>query len=109
MCSENCTELVKLAEEIVRLEKKIDKLLNLNTKIAKTLHLVPVTEKEERAIQIMRERNATQAYKVDEERRNFKNEAEDELFAPNLDAIQNMSMQDVYSDVLTSDMFEKED
>ena len=109
MCEENCTELVKLTEEIVRLEKKLDKLLNLNTKIAKTLHLVPVTEKEERAIQIMRERNAAQAYKVDEERRDLKNEAEDELFAPNLDAIQNMSMQDVYSDVLTSDMFEKED
>lgn len=109
MCDENCTELVKLAEAIVRLEKKFDKLLNLNTKIAKTLHLVPVTEKEEKAIQIMRERNAAQAYKVDEERRDFKNEAETELFAPTLDAIQNMSMQDIYSDVLTLDMFEKED
>ena len=109
MCGENCTDLVNCAEELVRLEKKLDKLLNLNTKIAKTLHLVPVTEKEEKAIQIMRERNTAQAYKVDEERRDFKNEAESELFAPTLDAIQSMSMQDVYSDVLTSDMFEKED
>lgn len=102
----NEAEILKLFE---KLEKKIDKLLNLNTKIAKTLHLVPVTEKEERAIQIMRERNAQQAYKVDEERRNFKNEEDTELPAPSLETFQQMSIQDIYADVLTYDMFPKGD
>lgn len=104
--SEISPEVLKLFE---KLEKKVDKLLNLNTKIAKTLHLVPVTEKEERAIQIMRERNAQQAYKVDEERRDFKNEEDTDLPAPSLETFQQMSIQDVYSDVLTDDMFPKGD
>lgn len=104
--SEISPEVLKLFE---KLEKKVDKLLNLNTKIAKTLHLVPVTEKEERAIQIMRERNAQQAYKVDEERRDFKNEEDTDLPAPSLETFQQMSIQDIYSDVLTDDMFPKGD
>ncbi|MBO5710708.1 MAG: hypothetical protein J6R62_04220 [Rikenellaceae bacterium] len=104
--SEISPEVLKLFE---KLEKKIDKLLNLNTKIAKTLHLVPVTEKEERAIQIMRERNAQQAYKVDEERRDLKNEEDTDIPAPSLETFQQMSIQDIYADVLTDDMFPKGD
>jgi hypothetical protein len=83
--------------------KKVDKLLNLTTKIAKTLHLVPVTEKEEKAIQVMRERNAQQAFKVAEERADFKNEQED-IFAPSMELFQQLSIEDVYSDVLADDV-----
>ena len=93
----------ELQETIVLLSKKVDKLLNLTTKIAKTLHLVPVTEKEERAIQVMRERNAQQAYKVDEERADMKNESED-VFAPTMDVFQQLSISDIYSDVLADDV-----
>lgn len=46
-----------MEEELKRLEKKLDKLLNLNTKIAKALHLIPVSPKEERDLQIMQRRN----------------------------------------------------
>lgn len=55
-------------EEILRylskLEKKLDKILNLQTKIAKVLHLLPVTEKEERDIQIQQRTNLQLAQKV---------------------------------------------
>ena len=55
-------------EEILQLlskiDKKTDKILNLVTKIAKTLHLIPVTEKEEREIQIQQRTNLSIAAKV---------------------------------------------
>lgn len=85
------------------LNKKLDKLMNLVTKVAKTLHLVSVTEKEERAIQIMRERNAQQAFKVLEERSDFKNEVE-EFAAPNMDVFKNLTLSDIFSDVLADDV-----
>lgn len=90
-------------QEFDALSKKVDKLLNLTTKIAKTLHLVPVTEKEEKAIQIMRERNAQQAFKVAEERADLKNEQED-IFAPSMELFQQLSIADVYSDILADDV-----
>ena len=83
--------------------KKVDKLLNLTTKIAKTLHLVPVTEKEEKAIQIMRERNAQQASKVLEERSDFKNEIAD-VPAPTMEMFQSLTLSDIFSDVLADDV-----
>ena len=92
---------------LAKLDKKLDKLLNLNTKIAKTLHLVPVTEKEERAIQVMRERNAQQAYKVDAERADMKNELDD-VFAPTMEILQSMAITDIYADVLADDMLPQE-
>ena len=95
-------ELVVLLNTV---NKKLDKLLNLNTKIAKTLHLVPVTEKEERAIQTMRERNAQQAYKVDEERSDMKNEEVQDSFAHLISSFQNLSDQELYADVLADDVF----
>lgn len=85
------------------LNKKLDRIMNLVTKVAKTLHLVPVTEKEERAIQIMRERNAQQAFKVLEERSDFKNEVE-EFAVPNMDVFKNLTLSDIFSDVLADDV-----
>ena len=41
-------QIDKLNDKIDKLTKSVAKLLTLNTKIAKTLHLLPVTEKEER-------------------------------------------------------------
>lgn len=57
----------ELLTRIDKLEKKIDKLLTINTKIAKCLHLLPVTEKEERAIQLAQRENLKLAAKVNEE------------------------------------------
>lgn len=50
-----------------KLNKKIDKLTNIVTKMGKTLHLVPVTEAEERSIQILQRSNLATAAKVSSE------------------------------------------
>lgn len=54
-------------ELLLKLHKKVDKLNNLVTKIAKTLHLIPVTEKEERDIQILQRTNLQTAAKVNDD------------------------------------------
>lgn len=97
-------ELKKL---LIDLNKKADKILNLNTKIAKTLHLVPVTEKEEKAIQIMREKNAKQAYAVTEELSDMKNEQQQDSFAHLIDSFTKLTNQELYSDVLADDVFQQ--
>lgn len=90
---------------LIDLNKKADKILNLNTKIAKTLHLVPVTEKEEKAIQIMREKNARQAYAVTEERSDMKNEQQQDSFAHLIESFTQLTNQELYADVLADDVF----
>lgn len=52
---------------LAKIDKKLDKTLNLLTKIAKTLHLLPVTEKEERALRLLQRDNMAAAAKVDGE------------------------------------------
>jgi hypothetical protein len=54
-------DLEKLLTIIV---KKQDKILAQQTKILKALHLLPVTEKEERAMQIQQRESAGMALKV---------------------------------------------
>lgn len=54
-------------EVVAKLDKKLDKLTTLVTKIAKTLHLIPVTEKEEREIQLLQRKNLGLAAKISEE------------------------------------------
>ena len=46
-----------ICKKLTAVEKKLDKLLNINTMVAKALHLLPVTEKEEREIQIQQRTN----------------------------------------------------
>ena len=95
-------ELKKL---LIDLNKKADKILNLNTKIAKTLHLVPVTVKEEKAIQIMRAKNAQQAYAVTEEISDMKNEQPQDSFAHLIESFTKLTNQELYADVLADDVF----
>lgn len=49
------------------LNKKVDKLTNIVTKMGKALHLITVTEKEERDIQLLQRNNLNQAAKVSAE------------------------------------------
>lgn len=51
-------------QKLDRLSKKVDKMLALETKIAKALHLLPVTEREERDMQATMRGNASQALAV---------------------------------------------
>mgnify|MGYP004643048659 CR=1 FL=1 len=56
-----------IEEYLTKIDKKLDKVLNMQTKIAKALHLVPVSKKEERALQIAQNTNAKVALEVADE------------------------------------------
>ena len=60
-------ETQELMEVLAKLDKKIDRMSTLVTKIAKTLHLIPVTEKEERDIQLTQRKNLQIAAKVNDD------------------------------------------
>ena len=53
-----------IEKQLTELDKKLTKILNLQTKIAKALHLVPVTAKEEKNLQILQSKNAQLAAQV---------------------------------------------
>ena len=60
-----------------KIDKKLDKTLNLLTKVAKTLHLLPVTEAEERKIQITQRSNLATAAKINDELNVMQNKSSD--------------------------------
>jgi hypothetical protein len=94
------------AQEILdyldKTNKKIDRLTTMVTKIAKTLHLIPVTEKEEKALQITQRTNLAIAAKVS---------AELDEMSPKPEGVGDQSIQslfsngldDVFGDVIADD------
>lgn len=86
-------EQAKILELLSKIDKKQDKLMNLVTKIAKTLHLIPVTEQEERNIQILQRKNMAQAVKINDELDNMENKSDEvsALFP---------TKEDVFGDIL---------
>lgn len=68
----------ELSTKLDNLTKQVAKLLNINTKIAKVLHLLPVTEKEEKALQILQRKNLQIAAKVNDELNDMENKTVDE-------------------------------
>ncbi len=67
MTDQEHAALLEIQSMVALLNKKVDKLTNIVTKIGKTLHLIPVTEKEERDIQLLQRKNLEQAAKVSQE------------------------------------------
>jgi hypothetical protein len=61
---DNNTEIIEL---LTALNKKVDKLTNIDTKVGKALHIIAVSEKEERDIQLLQRNNLKLAAKVSEE------------------------------------------
>ena len=61
---DNNTEILEL---LTALNKKVDKLTNIVTKVGKALHIIAVSEKEERDIQLLQRNNLKLAAKVSEE------------------------------------------
>lgn len=61
---DNSTEIIEL---LTALSKKVDKLTNIVTKVGKALHIIAVSEKEERDIQLLQRNNLKLAAKVSEE------------------------------------------
>lgn len=89
-----------MEERLLKIEKKLDKILNMQTKIAKALHLLPVTEKEERAIQIQQRKNLEQAAKVNQDLNDMENKTDDEVIT--LDDLFKDTVS-IYEDVLGDD------
>lgn len=85
---------------LTKIDKKLDKILNMQTKIAKALHLIPVTEKEERAIQIQQRKNLEQAAKVNDDLNAMENKNIDS--PPTLDTLFT-SKEEIYNDILGDD------
>lgn len=96
--------LTQNVEVLTQLTKKIDKLVTLNTKIAKSLHLIPVTEKEEREIQLLQRSNLKLAAKVNEDLAAL--EPPSETFSQL--TMGTLEIAGVFSDVLGSDYFTEE-
>ena len=91
----------KFEQELSKIHKKLDKILNLQTKIAKTLHLIPVTEKEEKAIQILQRKNMDLANKVYEALDDMQNIEKEKPINNFTDLF--TDAKDVYSDVIGDD------
>lgn len=89
----------EILQYLSKIDKKQDRILNLLTKIAKTLHLLPVTEKEERDIQLTQRKNLTQAAKVNDDLNKMENKPSESQQDLNLYA----TPQEVYGDVLGDD------
>lgn len=92
----------KILDYLDKTNKKIDRLTTMVTKIAKTLHLIPVTEKEERDIQIAQRDNLNLAAKVsaDLDEMSPKPEGQGDEFLQNL---HRFDMNDIFSDVIADD------
>lgn len=93
------TENNEILDKLNKIEKKLDKILSLNTKIAKVLHLIPITEKEEKAFQIQRANNLNISKKVYDELEKFKKPVES---TENTDPFY-FSNKDLFSDVVGDD------
>lgn len=89
----------EILQYLSKIDKKQDRILNLLTKIAKTLHLLPVTEKEERDIQLTQRKNLSQAAKVNDDLNKMENKPSESQQDLKLYA----TPQEVYGDVLGDD------
>lgn len=85
---------------LTKIDKKLDKILNLSTKTGKALHLIPVSEEEEKNIQITQRKNLQLASKVNEDLNAMENKPDD---TPKTIFDMYNSREDIYSDVLGDD------
>lgn len=90
-----------LSEKIDKMMKLTDKMMKLTQKIAKSLHLIPVSEKEEREIQLMQRKNLQIAAEVSEQLDEMSPKRESSL--PELRSMYDYSDQDVFGDVIAHD------
>jgi hypothetical protein len=88
--------LTQFVEKTDILAKKVDKMVTLNTKIAKSLHLLPVTEREERELQLLQRKNLQLAAKVNDDLSAM--QPPSETFAQL--SIDSLDVQGIFSDVL---------
>ena len=91
--------LQELSNKLDILTKQVTKLLNINTKVAKVLHLLPVTEKEERDLQLLQRKNLQIAAKVNDELNAMENKSSEDIEVREMFHITG----NIFSDVLADD------
>lgn len=93
----------EILQYLSKIDKKQDKILKLVTMIAKTLHIVPVSEKEEREIQILQRKNAAIMQKIQEELANLEDNSEKVSTSLSIMDLFTASEADVYEDIIGDD------
>ena len=94
----------EIGQLLSKVDKKLDKVLKLMTTLAKTLHVVPVSEKEEREIQLLQRKSAATMQKVQEEIAELESptKTQDDNTL-NFSTIFDATESDIYSDVIGDD------
>jgi len=94
-------------EEILQLlskiDKKLDKVLKMTTTIAKTLHIVPVSEKEEREILLLQRKNAATMQKVQEEIASLEEKPKEDETSLSFGDLLNANEAEIYNDIIGDD------
>lgn len=96
-------EREEIEQYLSKMDKKIDKILKLTTTIAKALHLVPVSEKEEREIQLLQRKNASIIQKVQEEIAALEEVPEDKNSLLNFFDLYSATESEIYGDIIGDD------
>ena len=89
-----------LQKEISVLTKTCKDMFKVIKTIGKTLHILPVTEKEEKEIQIIQRKNLNQAAKVNDDLNKMENKTPQDNSLGNLFS----SIDEIYGDVLAEDV-----
>lgn len=97
-------EKEEIGQLLSKMDKKLDKILKLTTTIAKTLHIVPVSEKEEREIQILQRKNAATIQKVQEEIAELEQQPTDSEETLSFDKLFEASQDEIYGDIIGDDI-----
>ena len=99
----------EILQYLSKIDKKQDKILKLVTMIAKTLHIVPVSEKEEREIQVLQRKNAAIMQKIQEELANLEDNSEKVSNSLSIMDLFDASEADVYEDIIGDDFITKKE
>lgn len=97
-------DVKEISDKLDKLTKTVNKLLNINTKIAKALHLLPVSEKEERALQILQRTNLQVAAKVNDDLNAIENKDSEDSYYEDVFGVSS----NLFDDVLGDDFLNKE-
>lgn len=93
----------EILQQLSNLNKKMDKTLRLVTTIAKTLHIVPVSEKEERDIQLLQRKNAAVMQKIQEELAKLEEVPEQVTNSLSLIDLFDANTETIYEDIIGDD------
>lgn len=92
----------EILDKLTKIDKKLDKISNIVTKMGKALHLIPVTEKEERAIQLLQRANLATAAKVANEIADMSPKKDSDI-PEMLTVFDNFENNELFGDVLGDD------